>query len=591
MAGRLGATATVLASAMVIASVATPSQAAIRADDARIPGWQAAIEESMTTAANAPAARIAYHVLAAEMALSRDDMSEAAEQYAAALALNARLDQPVDGPTDLAERTAKVAITADRPDLAYPAVKLWAVRQPDDIAAQQAALELAFVNDDADGVIQFAPRFARAVGPGIAKTRQAYQRIADLLSGKPAKSAKAIALAKQIRASSDNKTAAGYALALVAFGYDELATARQAIKPVIAAAPDWADAHLLAAFIEARDLHIERARQTLAELSGSADEKASYHARLARYLLSIGKTTAGLSEFETAVSLAPKDSDIRFGLALARLGNHEPDKAARVFKTLTDDAAHGDAASYYLGRIAEQRGAAEVARQRYEQVGAGDHLFRARLRLAVVQAGSGELDAALNTLDTLAEQTPSRADELLSAKAELLMSAGQAARALTLYNDALAHRPGKPALLYGRALAHESMGDIDAARADLDQILTIEPDNAMALNALGYLLTNHSSDYARAETLIRRALKQQPDDASMLDSLGWVEYKQGNLAAARRHLEQAHERAGHPEIARHLGTVRWAQGDHQAARRIWQDALDAHPHDADLKQTLKAHRP
>ncbi|WP_221180197.1 tetratricopeptide repeat protein, partial [Salinisphaera japonica] len=584
--GRLGATATMLA----IAVVAAPSQAALRADDARIPGWQAAIERSMTTAANAPAARIAYHVLAGEMALSRDNMSEAAEQYAAALALNARVDQPVDAPTDLAERTAKVAITADRPDLAYPAVKLWAARQADDIAAQQAALELAFVNDDADGVIEFAPRFARAVGPGTAKTRQAYQRIADLLSGKPAKSAAAIALAKQIQAAADDKTAAGYALALVAFGYDELATARQAITPVIAAAPEWADAHLLAAFIEARDLHVARARDTLAALSGSADEKATYHARLARYLLSIGKNTAGLSEFETAVSLAPSDSDARFGLALARLGNEEPDKARMAFEALTDDAAHGDAASYYLGRIAEQQGAADAARQRYEQVGAGDYLFQARLRLAVVQAGSGELDAALNTLDALAEQTPSKADDLLSAKAELLTNAGQADRALSLYNEALAHRPGKPDLLYGRALAHESMGDIDAARADLDQILKIEPDNAMALNALGYLLTNHSSDYARAEKLIRRALKQQPEDASMLDSLGWVEYKQGDLAAARRHLERAYESAGHPEIARHLGEVRWAQGDHEAARQIWQEALAAHPDDADLKQTLKTHR-
>ena len=65
----------------------------------------------------------------------------------------------------------------------------------------------------------------------------------------------------------------------------------------------------------------------------------------------------------------------------------------------------------------------------------------------------------------------------------------------------------------------------------------------------------------------------------------------GDLAAARRHLERAHESAGHPEIARHLGEVRWAQGDHQAARQIWQDALAAHPDDADLKQTMEAHRP
>ena len=581
------ATALTLVAALATSTLVT---AVTRGDNAPVVGWKAAINHAMRDAADGPAARIAYHVMAGEMALSRQQMGVAAEQYAAALAINADLDTPVDAPADLAERTAKVAITADRVDLAYPAVQLWARHQPRDRAAQQAALELAFINDDADGVMTFAPRFLATVDGSPAARRQAYQQIADLLSGRPALAERAVTTAKTIRDGAADQTAANYMLAEVAFRYDDLATAGQAIKPVVESAPEWADAHLLAAFIQARNLDVESARATLAALDGKDRDKTLYHARLARYLLSIGETDAGLGEFETAVSLSPDNPDIQFGLALARLANNDTDGARQAFEALVDGPAHGDAAAFYLGRLAEDDDAPDAAMRYYGRVDQGDHRFEARARLAALQAETGQMETALATLDRLAESAPERRDDLLALKAELLMKNDQADRAVSLYDRALAHRPGQPDLLYGRALAYESAGDIPAAKADLEQILELEPDNAMALNALGYLLTEHSQDYARAESLIRRALASQPDDASMLDSLGWVQYKQGDLDAARTHLEKAYAASPHPEIAAHLGEVRWAQGDHDAARRIWRRAQTADSDNDTLTRTINAHR-
>ena len=90
---------------------------------------------------------------------------------------------------------------------------------------------------------------------------------------------------------------------------------------------------------------------------------------------------------------------------------------------------------------------------------------------------------------------------------------------------------------------------------------------------MGYLIANHGSDYDRAASYIQRALETEPDNPAILDSMGWVEYRRGNLDAARHYLERAYRDFADAEVAAHLGEVLWQQGQHEAARRIWQDAM------------------
>src|SRR5690606_2086952 len=121
--------------------------------------------------------------------------------------------------------------------------------------------------------------------------------------------------------------------------------------------------------------------------------------------------------------------------------------------------------------------------------------------------------------------------------------------------------------------------DIAAVEADLRAILAMDPDNASALNALGYSLTNHSDRYEEAQRLIERALELAPNDAAIIDSLGWVLYRRGQHERALAELRRAATLLPDPEVAAHLGEVLWVMGEREQARAVWAEALERFPDD------------
>ena len=123
------------------------------------------------------------------------------------------------------------------------------------------------------------------------------------------------------------------------------------------------------------------------------------------------------------------------------------------------------------------------------------------------------------------------------------------------------------------------------------RILKNDPENIRTLNALGYTLADRTNRYEEALTYIKKAYEQKPDDPAIIDSLGWVHYRLGNLDEARRLLQQAWDMTGNSEIGAHLGEVIWAQGDHEAARRIWAVSLAAEPGNAMLLKVINQYDP
>jgi len=121
-------------------------------------------------------------------------------------------------------------------------------------------------------------------------------------------------------------------------------------------------------------------------------------------------------------------------------------------------------------------------------------------------------------------------------------------------------------------------------------VIEMKPDYAHAYNALGYTLAEKTDRLAEARTLVEKALKLAPDDPFILDSLGWVHYRQGNMAEALKVLHQAYEARPDPEIAAHLGEALWKSGRQDEARTLWKDALSANPnHETLLSVTAKYH--
>jgi tetratricopeptide (TPR) repeat protein len=134
---------------------------------------------------------------------------------------------------------------------------------------------------------------------------------------------------------------------------------------------------------------------------------------------------------------------------------------------------------------------------------------------------------------------------------------------------------------YERALLLDDRERVAEAERDLRAYLKLKPKSAQGLNALGYILANRTSRIREARELVSRALKLDPDNPMILDSMGWVEYRSGKLEAALRYLQRAHHLMPDPEIAAHLGEVLWKMGREAEARELWARSLEANP-DSDI---------
>ncbi len=265
--------------------------------------------------------------------------------------------------------------------------------------------------------------------------------------------------------------------------------------------------------------------------------------------------------------------------------------ATGYFKRLLKLGKHEDDARYYLGRIAEDKRLYPEALEWYGKVEQGEHELDAQLRIAALMAKRGDIDAARARLHALQDQNPALAPRIILAEGELLVNAQRYDDAMKLYDQALKQDPENNDLLYARALLAERLNKVDILEHDLRDILKREPDNALALNALGYTLADRSLRLDEALDLIKRALVQLPNDPAVLDSMGWVQFRLGHNSEALKYLRQAYELNDDGEIAAHLIEVLWASGDKAAAHKLGQQALKADPDNKSLKGVLKRIKP
>ena len=129
------------------------------------------------------------------------------------------------------------------------------------------------------------------------------------------------------------------------------------------------------------------------------------------------------------------------------------------------------------------------------------------------------------------------------------------------------------------------MNDLELAEQDLRRIIQIDGDNAMALNALGYTLTDLTSRHNEALRLIERALELEPEDPAVLDSMGWVKFRLGQPEQALGYLEDAFELDENPEIGAHLAEVLWVLQRRDESRELIGRLLDQYPDDRLLRDT------
>ena len=306
---------------------------------------------------------------------------------------------------------------------------------------------------------------------------------------------------------------------------------------------------------------------------------------LARMLVNTDDLAGATRHFRELARQNPEDNDLALALAVIELERGDTQAAITELKWMLEQDPDNTSAAFHLGQALEQDGQPDAALAAWRSIPTGDEYLPSRLRMTRLLVEQQKVDQLAQLMQDERNRHPQQALALYLIEIEALMSA-HTEQAMHRANQGLAQFELDTSLLYIRAILAERLGDLTALEADLRSILQREPENAMALNALGYTLADHNVRLDEARQLIEQAHQLKPDDPAILDSLGWVHYRLGNTELAEDLLRRAFAAFPDPEVAAHLGEVLWQQGKHQQARRIW----DAAAENADDRSLIDATR-
>ena len=507
-----------------------------------------------------------YRVLVAEFAARRGQLASALDYY-----------REVAGASDdprLAERAANLALYANDDDALLELARRWQELRPEHLPAQQvlalALLRNGRIADAVEPLDQVRAALAERDGQdGFAGVANLLRRLDDK-----------IVVLEAMRALSQRHPESPYGhyhRALTALAVDRPEAALQNLDRALGLEPDWREALLLQAQLRIQQGQTERGLDQVLVAVEARPEDTELRLGYARLLISASRLDEAREQFTRLAEQNPDDAEALFALGVLATEAEQYTEAESYFEQVLALGQREADSLFELGRISELRGDFATARDWYEQVQEGERTFNARIRAATMSARLGEFDDLHMRFERLRSAHPDEAISLYITEAEILRSEQREQQSFELLNDALASHSGNHDLLYSRALAAERIDRLDVVEEDLRRILAEDPDNGHALNALGYTLADRTERYQEALDLIERALELLPEDPAVLDSMGWVQYKLGNLEPALEYLRRAHEQTEEPEIVMHLSEVLWAAGQREEAREIWQQAYDQAP--------------
>jgi tetratricopeptide (TPR) repeat protein len=364
--------------------------------------------------------------------------------------------------------------------------------------------------------------------------------------------------------------------------------ALDALDKALKAKPDWASAVIL----RSRILAMQGARGEALSylegvLKGGLSDDIQVGLTYARMLTESRQLEKALEQFERLADLAKRDVEINYYAGVLALQLQKLDEAETYLQKVLKLGKRLQEANYYLGQVAEQRRNYDDAINRYSFVRHGEFYFSAQLRVVSVLAEQKKYDRSIEHLQTIRVNSSKQRLQLILLEGDLLRESKRFTAAKEFYTKVLATMPNETSVRYARALVAEKLGEIDLLESDLQTILKVEPANAQVLNALGYTLADRTDRYDEALKYIQRAFELEPDDAAVVDSLGWVYYRMGDFETSIKHLRRATELSKDPEIAAHLGEVLWASGSKDAAVEIWEKSLKDNPDDEALLEVMK----
>jgi len=510
---------------------------------------------------------VLYLLMAAEIAGQRNQYDIALDGYlqAAKKVNDARIS----------ERAAKIGLFLNNREKTDEAVSLWLKQDSNNLTARKIAVLSAFQNQNKTAainnlnlILQQDPAGFRSTLMDVLKLQENHQNdpfIFDILDSLIQQHPKQATLF--------------FVQGLLAGQAGQHDMALKKVNQALTLQPDWDKALILRAQLAVQTGDFELAEKSLRTILKNNPEDKRVSKMLAQILLKNKQYKSAINLYEERLKHDPADNEARFAIAAIYLQQDQPDDALVYLKELVNKPAWNSRASLYIGKIEFQKKHYNQALVWFTKVGQGPLAYDAAVATISVLLNQKNFERAKTTLEAMAKLYPKRKTNILLLKAEIYTEQGNNQKAFQILTDALKDHPKQSDLLYTRALIAEKLDRLDILESDLKKMITLYPNDARALNALGYTLVDKTQRYDEAEKYLLQAIKLQPEEAVIIDSLGWLKFKQGKWSQALEQLKIAYQKQPESEIAAHLAEVLWMMGEKSQAKKIFEQAIKKSPED------------
>jgi tetratricopeptide (TPR) repeat protein len=517
-----------------------------------------------------------YYVLSAEVAGQRGQVGAAVDLYH-------RASKMVDSP-NLASRSAQVATLSRDQKRINRALERWLEVDPNDADVYIMQAPFLMLKNDYAGAVTAIDK-ALELEPD--KKQQYLIRVSENLA-EVAKQDEALSTLKKLSLYQENHPAARFAYARMTFFYKRYDETLAELEPLLEAEAKNEDYLVLKADSLQRIGRSEEALKLIAKAARRDGASKDLRFTYGKLLGENGRTEQARKVFEEIQLDDTENRDVLFALGLLALEDKDGELAKSYFAELLKLGDPSYQVPYFMGLAEEMTGNTDAALVWFASVPKQSGRFDiAQSNYITLLVERGELSKAREHLAQLRRELPHQALQYHLFEASLLRDEGQPQAAFELLTSLLNEYPESEDLRYSRAMIAESLDKLDVLEADLRWILNRDPDNAQALNALGYTLTDRTDRHEEALDMITRALELKPGDPFYLDSLGWVYYRLGDLEKAEKYLREAMNVQPDVEFIAHLGEVLWERGKQREAKQVWQQGLEQ---DADNRLLLDTMR-
>ena len=375
-------------------------------------------------------------------------------------------------------------------------------------------------------------------------------------------------------------------LGIVSSREGDLEKAEVALKKALDARPYEVQTTIRLAQVLIKKGKLEEAISVLSKSVNQNPDNLNLRQQYAEYL-SVKNIEQAISELELINNRNPFNRKIAYMLASLYLSKDETELAKPILENLGSKQNGPNDVNFHLGNIAKKDGEIAKAIYYYSKVISGSKYIIAQERLVDLYTQNSTLAEIQNYLSIKRERNPKYAKNLFQLESSLLLINDEKDKAFELLTNALSAFPNDANLLYLRSMSLDSPETFDEMETDLRSILTLDGNNSVILNALGYSMLIYTERTQEAYDLIKKAHDLNPKDPAIIDSLGWVLFKLGKLEEALNYLNDAYALNKDAEIAAHLGEVLWVLNKREQALLVFRDSYENYPEHKTLLRTIE----